>query len=287
MSEGGKSQWPCCVCVCVWLRALPAGPLIRPHLWLFGLVATPLWPSSRGPAKVRSVPFPEVVVKGGVAVVHVAIFGFFLQFFTFIVRLGLLFVTALILDNVLPKKKEKKIEFAQGLRFFDVEGQREMKSGASYVAWQEFDHHSQDEHSPEELQDLEHTHQPIEEVEPEEGSVDGQGVHHRRVNDPRGGGEDKEFSHSRSPSTAPQHAMFWCSPNKHSPLQQNNQIHGHYSKGAQRAAQMGPCKHHLHVIHNVKTGFTTHQKGRITRRVKMKTAANMVKMKLHVFLQPA
>lgn len=30
-----------------------------------------------------------------------------------------------------------------------------------------------------------------------------------------------------------------------------------------------------------------YQKGRITRRVTMKTAANMVKMKLHVFLQPA
>lgn len=30
-----------------------------------------------------------------------------------------------------------------------------------------------------------------------------------------------------------------------------------------------------------------YQKGRITRRVTMKTAANTVKIKLHVFLQPA
>lgn len=107
-----------------------------------------------------------------------------------------------------------------------------MKSDASYIAWQEFDHHSQDERSPEDLQDLEHTHQPIEEVETEEGSVDAQGVHHRRMNDPGGRTKSSVTAvHRQKAPVAPQHAMFCCSPNKHSPLQRNNQIHGHYSNG--------------------------------------------------------
>lgn len=58
--------------------------------------------------KVQSVPFPVVVVKGDVAILHVAVFGFFPQVFVFIIWLGLLFVTTLILDNVLPRKRKKK-----------------------------------------------------------------------------------------------------------------------------------------------------------------------------------
>ena len=54
----------------------------------------------------------------------------------------------------------------------------------SYVAWEEFDDHAQDEPSPEDVQSLQDEHQPVEEVEAEEGGVEGQGVHTRCVYDP-------------------------------------------------------------------------------------------------------
>lgn len=47
------------------------------------------------------------------------------------------------------------------------------ESGGSYVAWQEFDDHAQDERGPEDVQSLQHKHQPVEEVEAKEGGVEG------------------------------------------------------------------------------------------------------------------
>lgn len=49
-----------------------------------------------------------VVVQGGVAVLHVAVLGFLFGFFAFLVRLRLLFVATLVLDDVLPREKKKK-----------------------------------------------------------------------------------------------------------------------------------------------------------------------------------
>lgn len=56
--------------------------------------------------------------------------------------------------------------------------------GVSHIARQEFDDHAQDEHRPEDVQDLQHTHQPVEEVEAKEGGVESQRVHKRRMYDP-------------------------------------------------------------------------------------------------------
>lgn len=42
------------------------------------------------------------------------------------------------------------------------------KSGGSYIAWQEFDNHAQDEPCPKDVQNLQDTHQAVEEVEAEE-----------------------------------------------------------------------------------------------------------------------
>lgn len=77
------------------------------------------------------------------------------------------------------------------------------ESGGSYVAWQEFDDHAQDEPGPEDVQRLQHAHQPVEKVEAEEGGVEGQGVHHRRVYDP--GREDKGRTESPVRATYSRH----------------------------------------------------------------------------------
>lgn len=81
--------------------------LCTPHtLFGFGVGGCALAPVVTQVIKVQSVPFPVVVVQGGVAVLHVAILGFFPGFFAFVVRLRLLFVTTLVLDDVLPRGKK-------------------------------------------------------------------------------------------------------------------------------------------------------------------------------------
>ena len=60
----------------------------------------------------------------------------------------------------------------------------QQQSGGLYISWQEFDDHAQDESSPEDMQNLQHKQQPVEEVEAEEGGVEGQGVHPCRMYDP-------------------------------------------------------------------------------------------------------
>lgn len=102
-----------------------------------------------------SVHLSVVVVEERVAILHVAIFGFFLAL---VFRLSLLFVAPLVLHYV--------------------------------VAGKELDDHAQDEPGPEDVQNLQYEHQPVEEVEAEEGRVEGLGVHVRRVYDPEG--EDYE-----------------------------------------------------------------------------------------------
>lgn len=70
------------------------------------------------------------------------------------------------------------------------------KSDAAYIAWEELDNHPNNECSPEDVQGLEHEHQPVEEVEAEEGRVEGQRVHPRRVNDPAAGQRPKQRNQS-------------------------------------------------------------------------------------------
>lgn len=60
-----------------------------------------------------------------------------------------------------------------------------MLGGKSYIAWQEFDGHAQDEHRPEDVQSLQHEHQPVEEVEAQEEGVEAEGVHQCRMYDPK------------------------------------------------------------------------------------------------------
>lgn len=87
---------------------------------------------------------------------------------------------------------------------FKVDGGT-IESGGSYIAWQEFDDHAQDEPGPEDVQSLQQKHQPIEEVEAKEGGVEGERVNPRRMYDP--GIEDKgrtesSQSHLQSQSKA-------------------------------------------------------------------------------------
>lgn len=72
------------------------------------------------------------------------------------------------------------------------------KCGGSYIAWQEFDDHAQDEPGPEDVQSLQHKHQPVEEVEAEEGTVEGEWVHTRRVYDPGRGDKGRTESPVRA-----------------------------------------------------------------------------------------
>lgn len=172
-----------CMGICV--RCLLA--LCTCHIFGCQLSGHTITPVVTQPIEVQSLPLPVVVVERGVTILHVAVFGFFPQFFAVVVRLRLLFVAALILDDVLPTTQTKQTGFTQGtvLKVERFKGRKgNLKSGASYVAWQEFDNHSQNEPGPEDLQNLQHTHQAVEEVEPEEGPVEGQGVHQRRVDDP-------------------------------------------------------------------------------------------------------
>lgn len=102
-----------CVCVCC---LLPLSICHPPILWLsgeghvWGPIVTP-HPASSPALTVPSVRLTVVVVEASVAVLHVAVFGFFplLAVIAFIFRLGLLFVTPLVLNNVLSDlKKEAK-----------------------------------------------------------------------------------------------------------------------------------------------------------------------------------
>lgn len=123
---------------------------------------------------VPSVYFPMVVVEQSVAVLHVSVRGF--VFDCFVLRLGLLMVATLIFNN--------------------------------FVAGEELDDHPDNEHGPEDMQRLKHEHQPVEEVVPREGPIQGHRVHPRRVNDPEG--QDDEASddehyrkHSKDEITGP------------------------------------------------------------------------------------
>lgn len=95
------------------------------RVWVFACAAC--WPSARATylavslvvtpsrqSQVQSLPLPVVVVERGVTILHVAVFGFFPQFFAVVVRLRLLFVAALILDDVLPTTQTKQTGFTQG-----------------------------------------------------------------------------------------------------------------------------------------------------------------------------
>lgn len=70
----------------------------------------------------------------------------------------------------------------------------EIRSGCSYVSWQEFDDHTQDEPGPKDVQKLQHEHEPIEEVEAGERFVEAERVHTRRMYDPVR--EDKDRTES-------------------------------------------------------------------------------------------
>lgn len=95
-----------CVCICVCCL-LPLST--RSILWLSG--KSPMWgpnvtphTASSPPLTVQLVRFTVVVVEGSVAVVHVAIFRLstLLAIITIIfIRLSLLFVAPLVLDDVL------------------------------------------------------------------------------------------------------------------------------------------------------------------------------------------
>lgn len=79
------------------------------------------------------------------------------------------------------------------------------RSGGSYIAWQEFDGHAQDEHSPEDVQSLQHKHQPVEEIEAQEEWVEAEGVHQCRMYDPKWedkGRTESSQSHLQLPSKA-------------------------------------------------------------------------------------
>lgn len=78
------------------------------------------------------------------------------------------------------------------------------ESVASYISWQEFDNHSQNQCGPEDVQNLQHEHQAVEEVEAEEGGVEGQGVHPCRMCDP-GQRQNRESSQSHLQSHSKAH----------------------------------------------------------------------------------
>lgn len=141
-------------------------PLHQHHfLWLSSLGAHCMRPAVSPPKAsnqsltVHSVSFTVVVVEGSVSVTHVTVCGFFLLFAVnalalVLVRLRLFPVAPLVLHDV--------------------------------VAWQELDDHAHDERRPEDVQELQGAHQPIEEVVANEGRVEAQWVHHCCVDDPEG-----------------------------------------------------------------------------------------------------
>lgn len=63
-------------------------------------------------------------------------------------------------------------------------GWKREKRNGPYVAWQKLDDHAHDESRPEDVQELEGAHEPVEEVVAEEGGVEAQRVHHCCVDDP-------------------------------------------------------------------------------------------------------
>lgn len=69
-----------------------------------------------------------------------------------------------------------------------------------YIAWQEFDNHAQDQTSPEDVKTQQCAQQAVEEVEAEEGRVEGQGVHPRRMYDPGWGTKAEQRLQSQPPT---------------------------------------------------------------------------------------
>lgn len=82
--------------------------------------------------RLQSVRLAVVVIEESVAVLNMAVFKVFspLVNLGFILGIGLIFVAALV--------------------FHDI------------IAWQEFDDHAQNEYRPEDVQSLQHKHQPVE-----------------------------------------------------------------------------------------------------------------------------
>lgn len=170
-------------------------PLHQLHfLWLSSLGAHCMRPAVSPPKAsnqsltVHSVSFTVVVVEGSVSVTHVTVCGFFLLFAVnalalVLVRLRLFPVAPLVLHDVL-QKDPRALVGRRGGRQMEARRWRKSKSNGPYVAWQELDDHAHDERRPEDVQELQGAHQPIEEVVANEGRVEAQWVHHCCVDDP-------------------------------------------------------------------------------------------------------
>lgn len=170
----------------VWIFACAAcWPSARATYLAVSLVVTPSRPSSHSRSKSNHFRFRWLLLKGVWPFCMWPFLDFSLSSSPSssdsVSSLSLRSSWTMSCQQRKQKKQDLHRDCSQG-RDSGVEGN--LKSGASYVAWQEFDNHSQNEPGPEDLQNLQHTHQAVEEVEPEEGPVEGQGVHQRRVNDP-------------------------------------------------------------------------------------------------------
>ncbi|TNN59951.1 hypothetical protein EYF80_029793 [Liparis tanakae] len=111
--------------------------------------------------------------EGSVAVLHVAVLKLspLLATNVFVFRLGLFSIAPFVLDDVLRGKTRHGICTVAALRVSVLCGGK-AERGRSYVAWQELDDHAHDEHGPEDVQSLQHEHEPVEEVEAEEGGIE-------------------------------------------------------------------------------------------------------------------
>ncbi len=54
----------------------------------------------------------------------------------------------------------------------------------TYIAWQEFDGHTQNEYGPEDVQTLQHKQQPIKEVISKERRINGHRIHPSTMQNP-------------------------------------------------------------------------------------------------------
>lgn len=119
-----------------------------------------------------------------VAVLHMAILLLFLALGIFVfIRLRLLFIAPLVLHDVLSGRRAVT-------KCFDV---KEKKKLVSYAARQKLDGHPQDKPRPEEVQNLQHKQQPVEEEDTKERGVSGHRERQRHKNNPRqeGGAEQR------------------------------------------------------------------------------------------------
>lgn len=110
-----------------------------------------------------------VVVEVSVAVLQVTVLTFFLPLAivtSIFIRLSLLLVAPLVLNDVLSgeisnnqnkQKQPSNVHCYCYCKCFKVDGGA-IESGGSYVAWQEFDDHAQDEPGPEDVQSLQQKH---------------------------------------------------------------------------------------------------------------------------------